>query len=227
MVNTGSGGGTAHPPKSIDQNRTHCIRCGTCCRKGGPALHMEDIHLVKGGKIPCKFLTTIREGEPAFDNVKGRIVPAASDIIKIKNKKNHRACLFLDDANKNVSCAIYDIRPVECRVLECWDTTAIEKRYDKNRLTRKDLLLEKKEMWDLIIDHQRRCGYDRIRQILNEPDDGSHTKTKEEIRFLIRYDAHLRSLLSEKGGMDPDMMDFLLGQPLSATVRRLGIVRDA
>jgi hypothetical protein len=32
---------------------TACRRCGTCCRKGGPALHREDRHLVVDGLIPA------------------------------------------------------------------------------------------------------------------------------------------------------------------------------
>jgi len=205
-------------------DRTHCIHCGTCCRKGGPALHKEDIHLIKSGKILCKSLVTIREGEPAFDNVRNRVVSSASDIIKIRSKNNSRYCIFLDD--KKEACEIYDIRPIECKVLQCWDTTAIEKLYDRNRLTRKDLLFETTDIWDLIIDHQNRCGYGRIRQLLDTGKDRDKSKTEEEIRFLVRYDSHLRSLLSEKGGMDPDMMDFLFGQSLSITIRRLGIVLE-
>ena len=202
-------------------DRTHCIQCGTCCRKGGPALHKQDAHLIKSGKILCKSLVTIREGEPAFDNVRNRVVSTVSDIIKIRSKNHSRSCIFLDD--KKEACEIYDNRPIECKALQCWDTTTIENLYDRDRLTRKDLLFETKDIWDLIIDHQNRCSYDRIRQFLDNGKGRDKSKI-EEIRFLVRYEAHLRSLLSEKGGMDPDMMDFLFGQPLSITVRRLGIV---
>jgi len=152
-----------------------------------------------------------------------RLVPAVSDIIKIKSKINRRTCIFLEDEDKKSSCAIYDIRPIECQALQCWDTTIIEKLYDRNRLTRKDLLFETKDIWDLVTDHQARCNYDRIRQLLGDHEKGNKNKTKEAVEFLIRYDSHLRSLLSEKGGMDPNMMDFLLGQPLSVTIRRFGI----
>ena len=204
-------------------DRTHCIQCGTCCRKGGPALHKQDAHLIKSGKILCKSLVTIREGEPAYDNVRNRMISAVSDIIRIRSKNNSRACIFLDE--KNEVCIIYAIRPVECKTLQCWDTTAIEEIYDRDRLTRKDLLFETKDIWGLIIDHQERCRHGLILQLLDNGNDSAKSEI-EEVRFLVRYDAHLRSLLSEKGGMDPGMMDFLLGQPLAMTVRKLGIVLD-
>jgi hypothetical protein len=186
-------------------------------------LHKQDARLIESGKISCKSLVTIREGEPAFDNVRNRVVSSVSDIIKIRSENHSRSCIFLGD--KNEACEIYNNRPVECKALQCWDTTAIENLYDRDRLTRKDLLFETKNIWDLIIDHQKRCSYNRIRRLL----DNGNTRVKskiEEVRFLARYEAHLRSLLSEKGGMDPDMMDFLFGQPLSITVRRLGFVSD-
>jgi len=205
-------------------DRTHCIQCGTCCGKGGPALHKQDAHLIKSGKILCKSLVTIREGEPAFDNVRNQVVLSVSDIIKIKSKNNSRSCIFLDE--EKAACGIYDNRPIECKALQCWDTTAIEKLYDRNRITRKDLLFETKDIWDLIIDHQNRCSYDRIRQLLDNGKERDKSETEEELRFLVRYDAHLRSLLSEKGGMDPDMMDFFFGQTLAVTILRLGVVLE-
>ena len=186
-------------------------------------MHKQDAHLIKSGKILCKSLITIREGEPAFDNVRNRVVSSGSDIIKTRSKINSRSCIFLDD--KKEACEIYDNRPIECKALQCWDTTAIENLYDRDRLTRKDLLFETKDIWDLIIDHQNRCSYDRIRQLLDNGKGRDKSKI-EEIRFLVRYEAHLRSLLSEKGGMDSDMMDFFFGQPLSIAVRRLGIVLE-
>ncbi len=64
-----------------------CHRCGTCCEKGGPALHHGDKALVEEGRIPAKYLFTIRKGEPAHDNVKGNTLFAQTDLIKIKSKK--------------------------------------------------------------------------------------------------------------------------------------------
>lgn len=59
--------------------RTHCRRCGTCCEKGGPALHTDDRMLIENGHIPARYLFTIREGEPVVDNVKENPIFAQTD----------------------------------------------------------------------------------------------------------------------------------------------------
>ena len=137
-----------HPKAGIPISE--CARCGTCCIKGGPSFHHEDKELIDKGIILSKFLYTIREGELSYDNVKECLLPAASDIIKIKGQKDSWTCAFF---NEN-ECTIYDNRPLECRLLTCWDTREIEKVYSKNRLTRKDLLSAVEGLWDLIEEHQ-------------------------------------------------------------------------
>ncbi|MBW2514834.1 MAG: YkgJ family cysteine cluster protein, partial [Deltaproteobacteria bacterium] len=95
------------------QAKTHCIRCGTCCEKGGPSFHIQDRRLIEDGAIHTRYLYTIRKGELVHDNVRGQIKPAGSDIIKIKGKSPSWECVFLH--KKDRSCAIYDHRPLECR----------------------------------------------------------------------------------------------------------------
>ena len=129
-----SGKGSAAPAGT----RHECIRCGTCCQKGGPSLHLEDRALIEDGLIPAKYLFTIREGEPAYDNIKACIQLTETDIIKIKSRKNSQACIFFNPAA--AECGIYENRPAECRALNCWDIADILNMYAKNRLSRKDLL---------------------------------------------------------------------------------------
>ena len=61
-----------------------CSKCGTCCRKGGPSLHVEDGFLVTQGLIHTRHLYTIRRGELAHDPVRGGLVRVDTDIIKSK-----------------------------------------------------------------------------------------------------------------------------------------------
>jgi Fe-S-cluster containining protein len=194
-----------------------CSRCCTCCIKGGPAFHLEDRKQIEDGTILLKHLYTIRRGEPGFDNVANRVVPADTDIIKMRGKKNLQACTFLDQEAS--SCRIYDKRPLECRVLKCWDTREIERVYSRNRLTRKDLLGDVADVWQLVSDHERRCRYDAVQEVLASAGDGIEESGIETLREIIGYDTHLRSVLAEKGGMDPELMDFLFGRPMRQTIR--------
>jgi Fe-S-cluster containining protein len=200
---------------------SECIRCGTCCEKGGPCFHIEDRMLIEKGKIPSKHLYTIRKGELAHDNVKGCLQPVDSDIVKIKGKKNSWACLFFDDLKKR--CTIYDDRPLECRVLKCWDTRELKQVYSNTRLTRTDLVSEVKGLWDLIKDHQARCDYNKIKLLVKDLAGGKNSHARRKLLEIIRYDAELRKLVVARGGLDPEMLDFLFGRPLTKTLENYGI----
>ena len=67
----------------IDQTITECSRCGTCCKKGGPAFHLKDKSLLAKGRIKMNAIYTIRQGEPVYDNVINEVIAAKTDIIKI------------------------------------------------------------------------------------------------------------------------------------------------
>ena len=203
-----------------DINSGSCRRCGTCCKNGGPSFHMEDRRLIDQGIIPCGRLYTIRRGEPAHDNIEGRVLPVESDLIKIKGAGNAWTCVFYDDTKK--SCAIYNDRPIECRVLKCWDTAAIEALYRKNRLTREDLLGNILGLWDLIADHQARCSYDHIGELLAGVKK-QRTASVKTLREMVLYDLNLRHLLVEKGLAGMELTDFLLGRPLVETLKPMGI----
>jgi Fe-S-cluster containining protein len=207
-------------PDPADPQNT-CTRCGTCCTKGGPSLHIEDKALIADGVIQAKYLYTIREGEPSFDNVKGQIQPAETDIIRVKAKINSTTCTFYNEPSSG--CRIYDRRPKECRALNCFDVKEILDIYSKDRLTRKDLLEQAEGLWDLIQDHQQRCAYRKIRVIVQFIDPESvGGRDEKALLELIKYDASVRSLIVEKSSMDPEMLDFLLGHPLTETIKKFG-----
>ena len=187
---------------------SECIRCGTCCEKGGPAFHQNDRELIEKGVIPSRHLFTIRKGEFAYDNVKGRLVPVDTDIIKIKGKEDSWTCIYLDEENK--ICSIYDDRPLQCRNLKCWDTRELGKMYASHRLTRDDLIKDIEGLWDLIEDHQKRCDYGRIKTLISELGGTHHERARKQLLEIIQYDTEIRKLVVDKGGLDPEMLEFVL-----------------
>jgi len=198
-------------------HRSSCLRCGTCCRKGGPALHLEDRDLVLQGLIHTRHLYTIRKGEFAKDPVRGELIRVDGDIIKIKGREGSWVCRFLDeDAN---ACRIYEHRPIECRQLECWDTARLEQVYRHGRLSRKDLLTDVQGLWELIEDHERRCDYDRIRRVPGGRPGTGAAEIDGGPAEITRYDAELRRLMVARGGLEPEMLDFLLGRPVETVLR--------
>jgi Fe-S-cluster containining protein len=194
---------------------SECMRCGTCCRKGGPAFHLDDMRLIEDGTISATDLCTIREGEPVYDNVKGVRYPSPSDIIRLKQKNGSAACPLFREEDRE--CSIYRLRPVECRTLQCWNTAGIEALYAVERLTRRDLLSGMKEIWEAVSDHQKKCDYGRILQL------SKSTAISPEVAEMVRFDVYLRELMVEKGGVDPDLLEFLFGKPLTEILQRCGI----
>jgi len=199
---------------------TECTRCGTCCKKGGPCFHLEDKMLIEKGIILSKYLYTIRQGELCYDNVKESTLPATSDILKIKGQKDSMTCMFFNE--KENECTIYDNRPLECRALKCWDTREIEKIYSKNRLTRKDLISTIEGLWDLIEDHQNRCSYEMLKHFIDGLNKAKKDDVLNGIFEIIKFDAQIRELVVQKGGLDPDMTDFIFGRPITETIKIYG-----
>jgi hypothetical protein len=40
---------------------------------------------------------------------------------------------------------------------------------------------------------------------------------------IIEYDARIRELVVQKGGLDPEMIDFIFGRPVKETIKRYGV----
>ena len=214
-----------HRPGSFDHDSglsvNECRRCGTCCEKGGPCFHTEDRLLIETGRIPSKYLYTLRRGEHAYDNVRDCLVPIDSDIIKIKGRQGGWTCIFFDGTKK--ACTIYNDRPLECRTLKCWDTAQLEKIYAHNRLTRKDLLAGIEGLWELVEDHQERCDYENIKKLIMDLEGPDKVQAQKELMKIIQYDAEIRQLAVKKGGLDEGMLDFVFGRPLTQTLSGYGI----
>jgi hypothetical protein len=107
-------------------------------------------------------------------------------------------------------------------VLRCWDTREIEKIYSKNRLTRKDLISNVEGLWDLIEDHQKRCSYEKLTLFINSFKKHKNDKALKGILDIIKYDVKIRELVVQKGGLDPEMTDFIFGRPITETIRMYG-----
>jgi Fe-S-cluster containining protein len=176
--------------------------------------------LIEKGIILSRYLYTIRKGEMTYDNVKNRMIPAGTDIIKTKGRDGALTCVFFAESGNG--CTIYDKRPLECRVLKCWDTREIEKIYAKNRLTRRDLVSNVAGLWELIDDHQTRCSYEKIYRLLKMVDGDKKNAALKDLLAIFQYDTQIRELAVQKGSLDPEIVDFLFGRPIKETIIMCG-----
>ncbi|WP_035075223.1 YkgJ family cysteine cluster protein [Maridesulfovibrio zosterae] len=201
-----------------------CKQCGICCRKGGPALHTEDLPLIIDDKaIDLTDIVTLRKGELAFDQPESTVVPLAEEILKIKGAGGEWTCKFLA-LSSNV-CRIYKSRPLECQLLFCEDPDPLLKIYDKGRLTRRNILPEGHPVLEIIDEHDKKCFPSKMAQLASDilADWNDSENLKSDLREMLIYDKSIRELVTEKSGLPAESMDFFFGRPMHRVLAGYGI----
>jgi Fe-S-cluster containining protein len=200
--------------------RTHCIRCGTCCIKGGPTLHEDDATLFAEGVLEKIHVYTLRKGE-VIRNIDDSLMILEGEMIKIKGEGETWSCMLYDDNEK--ACKIYQHRPAECRALKCWDPRDLIEVMATPRLQRTNLINQDDGILKIIEAHEQRCAYETLEAAVMGLQQPGSDKAVEKILDLLQYDQHIRPFLTEKLNVDPNAMDFFFGRPLATTIRRFGL----
>ena len=199
-----------------------CRQCGTCCRRGGPALHGEDLPLLECGRLALTDLITVRQGEPAYSPTENRVVPASSEVVKLKGKPGSWSCRFFDESKS--TCTIYAQRPLECRLLKCWDPAELLAAVQVDTLSRGQLLPPDSPWLGLIAQQEQAVPAAQLAELAaallsNEPD----AVTLEQFAGLVRRDLALRERAIGDPNLTPELELFLLGRPLFTMLDALGL----
>jgi len=207
----------------MTQVRTECIRCGTCCQKGGPALHHEDRELILQDKIKLEHLVTIRQGEPAVSPLGDKLEYLQAEIIKLKGQANDWACLFFD--RQNSSCLIYQHRPIECTLLKCWDTDDLERIINKNLLCRTDIIADNSPVLELIATHEEGCSLGGLESLLSSLSRKSlQNEVMAELTDMVRKDMAIRARALSSPDLPDEIELYVFGRPLFKILHNFGIV---
>lgn len=193
-----------------------CLKCGTCCEKNGPVLHVDDLDLIKGGILLPENLILLRRGEPAMDNIAQKPVLLKKELIKIRGKSPESwACVFHDSASK--LCVIHKDRPVQCRIMECWNPEEITRSYQEDTLSRKDILVRASALEEIVLMHEEKCPVESftglMRIEIDTPGQADH-----EINRMISFDKWFRKIFQEKTGADSRVLEYYFGRPLERLV---------
>lgn len=204
------------PKKMRFMKKTSCQRCGSCCMQSTPSLMKEDLELFISGILSDENTYTIREGEivKASDGSK---YESFMEIIKIKEKKDSTACIFYED-----SCTIYDKRPLQCRLYNCWETQELEDGLDKRGLKRSDLFGSVDLVIEAIKRHEEKCSYKRLFDALENLEKGDD-KAVDDIIDMLQYDISLREFLEKRLNIKLLSMNLILGRPLIEAIEDFGI----
>ena len=201
--------------------RPYCLLCGECCRLGSPSLHLEDVDLLARGLISFRQIYTLRRGEPVSLNLEGKLGSLSSELIKFKEDQEKGYCRFYSEKEK--SCTIYENRPIQCRFQECWNPEALEKLWQKKKLTRRDILKNDQDLMDLLELHDERCDPERLNHLFIQWHKTQDMKVLDQVLEILRQDVAIRSLAMTKLNLTEEELDFLLGRPLAEIVRAYGL----
>jgi Fe-S-cluster containining protein len=202
--------------------RNTCIRCGTCCLKGGPVLHEEDKKILRAGHIGYQHLVTIRKGELAFNPLSSKAEPSQQELVKVAGKGKDWACCFYDE--KKASCTIYEHRFLECRLLKCWDTSELISVIGKNTITRPDIINSDDPILWLIENHEKECPYHEVNKLIFAlPQEKDTSKTLTKLTEFACKDLAMRSYANSELGLKAEFESFIFGRPLFKILSACGI----
>lgn len=203
-------------------NQQTCLRCGTCCKKGGPILHKEDKKILLEGHAGHQHLVTIRKGELSINPVKDAPEPVSVELIKLTGKDDEWACFFYDEQKS--ACLLYENRFLECRLLKCWDINDFLSVFGKRTLVRSDLINAGDAILDVIKDHDRICPASEIERLISYilREKEKETSKKKLAEFVSR-DMEIRSFAIHELGMKSEFERFIFGRPLADIIKLRGL----
>ena len=209
--------------KAAYETRPYCIKCGECCLKGSPTLEIEDLRLFESGKLGPKDVYTLRKGELVFDNVKEKSFVNDKERIKIRETDKEKHCIFYQKWNKE--CSIYDDRPLQCRLQECWNPERESSEEQWEPLNRKNLFESIDEVWKVIQKHEENCSHENFSREISRL-GATKGQTVDKIIELLSFDSHVREFLGERIGIGNDVLDLFLGRPLTDFLEYFGLTVD-
>lgn len=206
------------------KNINDCKRCGTCCLKGGPTLHKEDKKILLAGLIGYQHLITIRKDELAYSPLSQQLEPVKKELIKLAGKEKGKgwACCFYDE--RMSACTIYRHRPLECRLLKCWDTSSLLPVIGRDTITRADIIKPDNPLFGLIEIHEQECPVNKIESLTASLfKKNNRSKSLKKLTELVRKDLAIRSKAIAEFGLPLSIELFIFGRPLFKLLPALGI----
>lgn len=186
-----------------------CAQCGECCRKGSPTLQVEDLELLRQGKIPWSLLYTLRRGEPVRSPIEDKLFFLLDERIKVREKDGAQECVFLDGPAD--LCSIYADRPTQCRAQACWDPSPAELAAQQPYLTRRDIFQDVELLLDLMAEHDRRCTFETLNAAFEKLEQTAGGNVQEVLE-LLAFEDHFRHFLGEELKIPEDVLDLVFGR---------------
>lgn len=196
-----------------------CKQCGKCCEQGGPALHFQDVELIRSGQIPISSLITLRKGELAHNPKTDTVQGIGVELIKLIGTGRQWNCVYYAS---DLGCTIYENRPHACKALKCWDTEEILDLVEKDTLDRGLILGEEHPMIPIIAEHARICPCDDLEYLQKHYRTLSGSE-KKDVEKRVRHDLRFRARIIKDFDLKLNEELFYFGRPLFQLLHPLGV----
>jgi hypothetical protein len=102
-------------------------------------------------------------------------------------------------------------RPVQCRAQACWDPSGAKDLASRPYLTRSDLFRGVEVLMGMIVEHDKRCAFEKLRAAFTRLEE-TRGESVDEALELLAYEEHFRDFLSQELKIPQNIMDLVLGR---------------
>lgn len=200
-----------------------CLGCGTCCLTSSPTLYAEDLDRLGPESISRQALYALRPGEKVSSAREGATRLLERELIKLRERQtggqaSGRGCLFLEAGR----CGIYEARPLQCRVLECWSGSHAGELAGRPRLSRAMLFSGDQTALALISEYDHKLPAGELTQSLEQAARGDAGAGATALAIL-EMDHNLRQGVSRRYGYAAEDLDLMWGRPAVSIARSHGL----
>ncbi len=200
-----------------------CLGCGTCCLTSSPTLYGEDLDRLGPEDLTRQALYALRAGEKVSSAREGGNKLLERELIKLREHQPGAntpglGCVFLEAGR----CQVYEARPLQCRVLECWSGSHAGQLAGQPRLTRAMLFAGDETALALVAEYDLKLPALELTQALEAAARGDAQASAQALAML-ELDHHLRGGVSQRYGYSPEDLDLMWGRPAILVARTHGL----
>jgi Fe-S-cluster containining protein len=200
-----------------------CLGCGTCCITSSPTLYAEDLERIGPESLPRQALYTLRPGERVSSAREGGARLLDRELIKLREGRPEGSatgagCVFLEKGR----CGMYEHRPMQCRVLECWSGRHAGQLAGHPRLTRAMLFADDETALALIEEYDLKLPAGELTRAL-ESAARRDADASDQALVMLEMDHNLRQGVSQRYGYSAQDLDLMWGRPALLVARSHGL----
>lgn len=200
-----------------------CLGCGTCCLTSSPTLYAEDLERLSPEGLPRRALYALRAGERVSSAREGTSRLLERELIKLREGRSGQnaaglGCLFLE----NGRCQVYEARPLQCRVLECWSGRHAGQLAGQPRLSRVMLFEADETALALMAEYDLKLPALELTKALQATAQGD-AQAASQVLAMLELDHNLRSGVSQRYGYSAQDLDLMWGRSAVLVARSHGL----